>query len=261
MRYPRLFWGVFLISLQRELAHRANLIFEALRTSVELAAGLVALGVVFARTETLAGWQPAEAVVLLGIYSIMSGVLQTFIEPNLSFFAAEVVFPGKLDDVLLRPVHSALLASLGSCQPWALAQAGVGAGLVAVGLIQRGELPAVGQVAACLLLLAVGVTVTWASRLLLASLAFWAPHLEPAVLYGAFWQLGRYPVGIYHPTIQRVMTYVLPVAFIATLPALALLRGVGPTLLLASPIAALTALLVTNLVWSAGIRRYTSATS
>lgn len=261
MRYPRLFWGIFAISVQRELAHRANLVFEALRTVIELAAGLAALGIVYSRTETLAGWQPAEAVVLLGIYSIMSGVLQTFIEPNLSFFAAEVVHVGKLDDILLRPAHSALLASLGSCRPWALAQVAVGAALVVAGLVQRGDVPAGSEVATCLLLLGAGVAITWATRVLLASLAFWAPHVEPDVLYGAFWQLGRYPVSIYHPAIRRIVTYVVPVAFIATVPALALLRGVEPLLLLAGPTAALGAVLVTNLVWSIGIRRYTSATS
>jgi len=53
----------------------------------------------------------------------------------------------------------------------------------------------------------------------------------------------------------------VPVAFIATFPALALLRGVGPILLLAGPTAWFGAVLVTNLVWSAGVRRYTSATS
>jgi ABC-2 type transport system permease protein len=191
----------------------------------------------------------------------MSGVLQTFIEPNLSFFAAEVVHVGKLDDILLRPAHSALRASLGSCRPWALAQVAVGAALVAAGLGQRGEVPAGSEVAACLLLLGAGVVITWASRLLVASLAFLAPCVEPGVLYGTFWQLGRYPVGIYHPAIQRIATYVVPVAFIATVPAQALLRGVGPLLLLAGPATALGAGLITSLVWSAGIRRYTSVTN
>lgn len=134
------------------------------------------------------------------------------------------------------------------------------AALVAAGLVQRGEVPVGSDVAACLLLGA-GVAITWASRLLVASLAFWAPHVAADVLYGAFWQLGRYPVGIYHPAIRRIATYIVPVAFIATFPALALLRGVGPILLLAGPTAWFGAVLVTNLVWSAGVRRYTSATS
>lgn len=76
-------------------------------------------------------------------------------------------------------------------------------------------------------MLAVGIAIAWASRVTLASLAFWAPYLTPDVLYGALWQFGRYPVGIYRQPIRFVLTYVLPVAFIATIGARPEPRG-GP---------------------------------
>ncbi len=198
-------------------------------------------------------------VVLLGTFTVVGGLRATFIEPNLAWFAG-TVREGRLDDLLLQPAPSIFLASLGACHPWGLAQVALGLATVAFGARGLEALPTVGGVLAWAVLLAAGVAITWASRVLLACLAFWAPYVEPDVLYDAFWQLGRYPVGIYHPAVRALLTAVVPVAFIATIPARALTRGAGPPLLLGLA-AALGAVLAARLVWRAGLRRYTSATS
>ncbi len=260
MRLLKLFAAVFSISLRRELAFRANLIFGALTAGMGGAASLAALGIVYTRTETLGGWRPGEAIVLLGTYQIVSGALATFVEPNLQWFAEQVT-SGKLDDILLKPVPSVFLASLGACAPLGLSQVALGLVVLAIGLRESGAGPAPWGLPGWLLLLAAGSAIAWSSRVLLASLAFWAPHVTPDVLYGALWQFGRYPVSIYRQPIRFLLTYIVPVAFIATLPARALTRGPDARLLLGGLGAALGAVAATRLVWRAGLRRYTSATS
>ena len=77
----------------------------------------------------------------------------------------------------------------------------------------------------------------------------------------ALWQFGRYPVQIYRPPLQLIFTYVFPVALVATVPVELLAHGGG---LFAVPIAiaiAAVACVASGLVWRAGLRRYTSATS
>ncbi len=260
MRLPRLFAAIFAFSLLRELTFRAQFVFQVLMTATGIAAGLAALGLVYTRTATLGGWSEGEAIVLLGTYSMVSGVLATFIEPNLAWFA-EGVRSGKLDDILLKPVPSMFLASLGTAAPLGLAQVVLGIGLVGGGLRQSDVRLTLGGVLGWLLLLAAGTAITWASRVALASLAFWAPAVTPDVLYGAFWQLGRYPVSIYHPALRALLTYVIPVAFVSTFPARALTRGADPALLTQGIAAALAAVWAVRVAWRAGLRRYTSATS
>jgi ABC-2 type transport system permease protein len=168
---------------------------------------------------------------------------------------------GELDDLLLRPVPSLYLASLGTCRPWAFSEVVLGMAIVAIGAMQiGGSLTAAGALAA-LMLLAAGAVLAWASRVLLACLAFWAPGFELEVLYSAVWQLGRYPVNIYHPAIRWLLTYVVPMAFIAAVPARALTRGADPMLLIGGLAAAGAAAWVAQRAWQAGLRRYTSATS
>jgi ABC-2 type transport system permease protein len=255
----KLLLGIVAISIQRELAHRANLLFEALLALFSTAAGLLALRIVYTQAEALAGWRLEEAIVLLGMYQLVSGLLATFVEPNLAWFAGKVI-GGELDDLLLKPVPSLLMASLGGCQPWALLQVALGILIVGAAMPLETQITATNALSALLLLLA-GAVIAWATRVLLASLAFWAPGVEPTVLYSAFWQLGRYPVDIYHPIVRGLLIYLVPVAFVGSIPARALTRGADPALLALGLAAALGAVLLAQAAWRLGLRRYTSATS
>lgn len=260
MRIMRLLSLLFVVSLQRELAHRANLAFAGALALVNAVAGAAALAIVFGHVSTLAGWHIGDALTVLGAYQIVGGVLQAFIEPNLAWFGGKVR-RGELDDVLLQPAPSLLTLSLGSCEPWALLDVVLGALIIAVGATRMGVVPTVGGACAGLALLGVGVVITWASRVALASLAFWAPQIELDVFYGALWQLGRYPLSIYQPMVRWLLTYVIPVAFVATIPARAFARGADPSLLAEGVGVALAAVCLVALLWRAGLRRYTSATS
>jgi len=253
-------WAIVAVAVQRELAQRANLVFVALQTLLTSASGLFAVWAVFSQTTTLAGWRQAEVIVLLGLFQVMTGLLEAFVEPNLAWFVEKVV-NGELDDTLVKPVPSLLLASLGTCQPWAFVQVVVGVGIVIAGLAPLAAQLTIGGVAAALILLAAGVLITWATRVLLACLAFWAPGMDPTVLYQAFWQLGRYPIGVYHPAVQRLLTWIVPVAFITTVPARTLTSGWSSSAVATGIGAAAVIAVFATWAWRQGLERYTSATS
>lgn len=260
MRLLRLFGAIFSVSLRREFAFRANLVFQLLMTATGIASGLAALGIVYSQTRTLGGWPLGETIVLLGTYQIMSGILSTFIEPNITWFASQVK-SGKLDEVLLKPVSSIFLVSLGACAPLALPQLVMGIAVIIIGLHELGIVPTLWGVIGWLLLTMVGIAVTWASRVLLASLALWSPGVELDVVYGAVWQFGRYPVSIYRQPVRFVLTWILPVAFVSTYPSRALTQGASPVLIVVGWGIGLAAIVVVQTAWSIGLRRYTSATS
>ena len=260
MRSLVLFGTIFSMSLRRSLAHRTNLVFEELVSVTNVAAGLLVLAVIFGQTETLAGWTQADVVVLLGTYHIASGILWTFIEPNVAWFRDQVV-NGKLDDTLLKPVSSLFLTSLGSCAPWGLFQVVVGLVVVIVGSQIASPSSDIEQWFGWLLLMVVAIVMTWSSRVLLACLALWAPGFQPEVLYQAAWQFGRYPVGIYPAAIRSVLTWVIPIAFITSFPSQALTQAVSWWWIAGGLAVATGTIVLVNLLWNVGLRRYTSATS
>lgn len=263
LRLVRLTGGVFVVSLLQEVAHRTNLLVSLALTALGAAGTVGALAAVYAHVQRLAGWRFGEAIVLLGVYLIVSGLLETFVWPNLLWFGGKVK-DGQLDDLLLVPAPSLFTASLGTCRPLALNGAVLGGALLLVGLRALGTDAArvtPGTALACVVLVLVGVVVAWGLRVLIASVALWSPGLELEVCFSALWPLGRYPVDVYAPWLRGLLTYVVPVAFVSTFPARALTRGADPAVLVGGGVAAAGVVAVVCAVWRAGLRRYTSATS
>lgn len=94
-------------------------------TVLNIASGFVVLSAVYTQTQALGGWGLGEAIVLLGTFQVVSGIFTTCVEPNLSWFAGHVR-DGKLDSILVQPVSSLFLISLGRCEPLALSQVAMG---------------------------------------------------------------------------------------------------------------------------------------
>ena len=259
-RPVRLLGSIFALALQREVAHRADFLAQFVLTLLATAATGGVLAAVYANVERLAGWTLGEAVVLLGTYLVIHALLQTFIEPNLQWFRGRI-WEGALDDALLKPVSGLFLASFSMCRPFALVDAVVGLALVGVGIGLTPDGVGVEHVLGWVLLVATGTTVAWAVRLLLGLVAFWAPGLELSVFFGTVWQMSRFPIDVYGRALRAVLTYVIPLAFVANFPARTLARGPDSIVLIGGLAAAVGAIAVTRATWSAGIRRYTSATS
>jgi ABC-2 type transport system permease protein len=260
LKLARLFGTLFSLSLRRQLAFRADLMFEISLAAIGIVSSLAALGMIYTRTTNLGGWTPGEAIVLLGTFQIISALRATFVEPNLQWFGRQVA-DGQFDAILTQPAPAIFLASLSSCAPLALTQAGLGGAVVAYGVHLADITVSPAAVGAWLVLLLAATAVMWATRAIIAALVFWALGLSLDVVYDAIWQFGRYPVDMYRRPLRLFLTYVAPVAMIATTPASVLLQT-GRLLVL--PIAIGTAAgscVLAHLIWQAGLHRYTSATS
>jgi hypothetical protein len=121
-----LFGALLSASLRRSVAHRADLAFELAMAVAGGASALAALSAVYTQTDTLGGWDPSAAVVLLGTFQIVSGLRAALVEPNVQWFAQRIK-DGRFDHVLTQPASSLFLATPDECAPAALAQQTVGA--------------------------------------------------------------------------------------------------------------------------------------
>jgi ABC-2 type transport system permease protein len=261
MKLLRLFGAGLTMSMQRTLTFRVNLFFDLVLAITGLGATLATVVIVFARTDSLVGWTQAETYVLIGTYQLLSSLKNAFIDPNLSWFPQNGIREGKLDTYLLQPAPTLYLSSLAMSTPMAMLQSVLGLCVIAIGLTSHGELPGPGAIAAWIVTLSAGLAVTWSMGVLLACLAFWAPRLQLDVFYGSAWQLARYPIDIYRRPLRLVLTYLFPLALIATVPTTTLLNGPRLPLLAATGAGAALACALAIACWRMGLRRYTGATS
>jgi ABC-2 type transport system permease protein len=76
---------------------------------------------------------------------------------------------------------------------------------------------------------------------------------------------GNYPLSLFPRLTRSVLTFVLPLAFIAYFPAAVLTGrtrelGVPPAIAIAAPAIGLAAFIGSRMLWQASLRRYTGVT-
>jgi len=259
--YLRLLWIHLRLGVLNELQYRANLVVQLVQSAVGLATALLGLAVVFSKTNTLAGWTPAELLAIVGVYSLVSGVSQLVVQPSLSRFMEDIRL-GTLDFTLTKPVDAQALVSVRQVEVWKLVDVVVGFAVLAVAMGQLGATIGLAEAAAFLLALLSGVTIIYSFLLILATCAFWLVRLDNIlVIYQSMYEAGRWPIGIYPPWLRVVLTFLVPVGFAVTVPAESLVGRMTLSTLAGAVTLAVTLPLVARWFWRIGIRHYSGASA
>jgi ABC-2 type transport system permease protein len=250
-------------SLQNELAYRVNLLVNVGLALVGLGSALAGVAVIFSHTTTLQGWTLDQTLVLLGVYTIVNGLLNVFVAPNLDQLS-QSIRQGTLDFTLLKPASSQFLVSFQRCVIWGATDVALGLGLVAFGLSRlsgAGGLGA-GPLALFAVTLAAGIVIVYCLWTMLATFSFWFVRIDnlTTVLHSVF-GMGRFPVDAYPLWLRRVLTFVIPVALVTTVPAEALSNRLAPLVPVVSVLIAAIMLWLSTRLWRVGLGQYTSASS
>lgn len=261
MRYLRLFAVFLRTSIQTDMEYRIDFFTRIIASLLGMVTTLGGLSVVFQYTSTIRGWSLPQVVVLLAVYYLLNGLIEMFIAPNMRQIM-EQVRQGTLDFVLLKPVSAQFLATFRQVNIWRGVNLllGVGLGLYSIRKLSLHVGPA--QAIAFAITLSAGLMIVYSFWLFLVTLTFWVTRIDnlEQVMWQAF-EAGRYPIDIYPAWLRGGLTYVIPVAFIITVPAEALAGRGGA---LQAPLAVLvgvTMLTLSALFWRFGLKHYTGASS
>ena len=252
------FWTA---SLTAEMEYGVNAVVELLSVLGNLAGSLFVLSLFFRHGHDLGGWSWDQALVVLGIYTLLDGLTSTLLQPNLGALVTHVQ-KGTLDFVLLKPVDSQFWLSLRSFSPWGLPGVAVGLVLMIVGLVRAGTTPTPLGLALGLLVLVAASLLLYSLWFVLAATSIWFVKIWNATeVLRSLLAAGQYPVSAYPPALRLVFTTLLPVAFLTTVPAEALLGLANGRSVLAGIALAGLSLLGSRALWRLALRHYTSASS
>lgn len=260
-RYLRSLGAFWSSSLAMELEYPLNALIELLSVLGNLAGSVVVLALFYGRGHGLGGWSWDEALVVLGIYTLLDGFTSTLLQPNLGAIVNHVR-TGSLDFVLLKPIDSQFWLSARSFSPWGLP--GVLAGLALIGVAARraGASPSLPTLLGTALLLLCSALILYSLWFVLAATSIWFVKVWNATeVLRSTLVAGRFPVSAYPPALRTLFTLVLPVAFLTTVPAEAILGRATPSWVLASLGMALLSLTLSRVLWRHALRYYTSASS
>jgi ABC-2 type transport system permease protein len=263
MRYVRLTGQFARASVQNELAYQANFWISLLHSLLGLVTGVLGVVVLFDQVETIHGWDLPSTLALLGVYLALSALRDLFLGPSLEALAGMdgEIWSGTFDFTLLRPVNAQFLASVRHWRPFALVDLVLGVGVLAVAVVQLGQALTPARLAAFLLTLIVGVTILYAILLTFTALTLWSPGFLFTWLFDGLFRMARYPVGLYPGWLRIVLTWVVPVGVMTTVPAQALAGTLPAGMLPGSVLLAVALFLGASALFRSGLRRYASASS
>jgi ABC-2 type transport system permease protein len=262
-RHLRLIGAFLRIAVQRETSFRTNLLFDLLNTVLNLVAGIAGLGVLFGQVDTIRGWTYPEALAVLGVFLLVGALRDLCIGPSLSALGGlgGEVFEGRFDFTLLKPVSPQFMVSVRVWRLWALGDLLLGLIVLAIALVQLGDAITFTALVTFVAALLISLVIVYAMLLTLESVVFWYRGVPLEWIFDSLAQTGRYPVSIYPAWLALVLTWVVPVAFITSVPAEALVGQTSPTSLLGGAALAVVLLVGSSLFFRASLQRYSSASS
>ena len=250
-------------SVRSMIAYRTQFWIELLGAGVRFATGVLSLTVIFGNVATINGWTEASAGVVLGVFFIVTGLHGIVFGPSIGALSGYdgAIVSGTLDFHLLRPRSTQVLVSVARWTPLIGVEVIIGSVLVARALVSLGSELFAGQIVVFICAVFMSVSILYSLTLSLASLMFWKADFLFTWLLRPVVQLARFPAALYPGWLKLLLTWIVPVGAITTVPAQILLEGISLPTLLAATALAIGGLVATNLLFRAGLRRYVSASS
>lgn len=258
LRLVRIFIGA---TVAAQMEYRANFMAAVLASLVQAGVALLGVGVIFGQpgTTSIGGWSFREALLVTGFYVLTTGVISVLIQPNMSRIA-EAIRTGSMDFTLLKPIDAQFNVSTRNVNLLRVLDLVIGLCLV---VYAASGLPV--TLAGCLgaiLLYLSAVVIVYCIWLALSTTAFWFVKTQNATeLFNGVFGAARFPVTAFPVPVRFFLTFVLPIAFITTVPAQAMTGSLTPLVALVSPLIAGALFLATRLFWKKAVASYTSASS
>jgi ABC-2 type transport system permease protein len=249
------------VGVMNELQYRINFFLQLLQSLLTVGTGLVILAVVFSKTDELGGWDRPQLLAVMGVFTIVGGIIRTFIQPNMQR-VVEDVRQGKLDHALTKPADAQLLVSIRDVRFWQLTDVLVGLVVLIVAVVEMRPATQWHDVVAFVALLLSGLVSIYCFWLMLASASFWLVRInEVQELFDGLFKAGQYPVGIYPGWLRYGLTFIIPLAFAITVPSEAVTGRLAWQSVVVMVGFTIVLLAVSRWCWKRGLRRYGGASA
>lgn len=243
------------------MQYRADFLLKGAISVVWLAVALIPLISVFQQRAVVRGWTFPEALVVVGWFALMKGVLEGAISPSLTS-VVEHVRRGTLDFLLLKPADAQFLVSTAKFEPWRGIDMVGALAVLCYAFHRLGHPPAPRAVLLAAALLGVAVLVLYALWILVVSASFWVVKVDNlSYLFGSLFDAGRWPISVFRGVLRFAFTFIFPLALMTSYPAMALLDRLEPRTAAAAVAGGLVFASLARVVWLRALAFYTSASS
>lgn len=259
--YFRIWLASARYSIVRTMMFRMDFLMWSLVEFFWMGVNLLLIGVIYSHTDSVAGWNQYEMLLLVGTAMILQRLLMGFFWSNLVDLARNVR-TGMFDFYLAQPGNPLFMASTRKLDLDAILNCFIAIAVVVYAAGKLGLQPGALDVALYVVLLACALVIHFAAVLLIVSMTFWiigSQGIEGS--YFTLFEFARIPRQAFTGVREVLFVWMLPAVITSNVPASALIHGFQPHYVLWLGGAAAAWLTVALLVFRAGLRRYASASS
>ncbi|MFT3780801.1 MAG: ABC-2 family transporter protein [Nibricoccus sp.] len=261
INYVRVWLACIRYSVVRTLMFRFDTLMWSLVELFWMAVNVLTVEVIYRHTDSIAGWNEYEMLLLIGTAMIMQRLFMGFFWSNL-FEMGRNVRTGNFDFFLAQPGNPLFMVSTRKLDLDGLANVFVAASVVIFAAHKLQLHPGALDIVLYIVLLLCGLVIHYSSMVLTVSLTFWIVKTEGLEgSYFTLYEFARLPREAFKGLSNFVFVYALPVVIVSNAPARTLLHGFEPKYALWLAGAAAIWFLLAVFVFHRGLRRYASASS
>lgn len=260
-RYFRLFLAFMHISTKALLEHRLNAIGTIVFSIMSIVLAVFFVQIIFEQTNSIAGWSKYEMIFLIGACQMMTAIFTGVFIKSINRLPSYIQ-QGELDGLLTKPVNTQFFVSFRMIRANEFLNILPGIVVLLYGYSKLDY--TIGPIQWLFLLvgLVAGTIIIYGIYYMFATLSFWLIRFAALNdIYLIMKEPLSYPLDIFGGLTTFVLTFLLPLIFVLTVPVKIFLDKSPSYLLAIAILVAALCLIASDRFWHYAVKRYTSASS
>lgn len=260
-RYIKLLAKFFTYTVQQAMIYRVDFAVWSLVAIGWFMFNIAFFELLFTQVTTLGGWNKGQVFVLQGFYFLFECMIWGI------FYANFVDFPqrvnrGQIDYELTKPINARFLFSFKQFNLDNSMNVILGIATIAYGLALNNYTPTIVEIVLSAMIFVISGVYVYAGYFALTCLCFWFERLNNIIfIFPQIRQFIKIPLSGYKGVAKVILSYVVPAALIATIPAEAIFGVFQLQYIAVLTGFAVATLAFSSFVFSQGLKRYSSASS
>ena len=260
LKYLSLLRSFFFASAISDLEYRLNITIKIVTDIIWYGAQLSVFEVLFRHANNISGWTIESTRVFMGVLFVVDACWMLLFSENLDRMS-DKVRKGELDLLLSKPVNSQFMMSFQRLNTPYVVNIFIAGGWLLYALGQVGGVEWI-RVFLLIILVPCSLAITYGIRFMFSASALVFTRAENInYVWYQIYRLGMRPDSIYPPWMRYVVLTILPVGFLASVPARLLLNKGELTLIFGSIGIATVVVICSTKFWNWALKHYASASS
>lgn len=259
-----LIWRLNLYNaLMQRMAYRFNFILMCVGVFLQMFFTLIFVNVIFTYINNLSGWTQGQTLIVVAGYMIIEGLMWA----TCAYLCGITnnIKTGIMDLIITKPVDTQYLVSVwrGDPEDWVRVATALFVFVYAVLRLDISGFNALKNLFFYAILIFNAYVIMYSITLVLKSITFWSIESMGVNMFNQkITKMSQYPSDIFiHKIIRIFFSTVIPLAFIATVPAKILINGFNLYLFASSCLLAVLFFFISRKFWLYALKHYSSASS